>query len=95
MRDVAVLSCAYNFKVLACFMLHADTRFSRHRLISKLNQCMRRIVFFLRIDLFKHGYSYSLILVLGMKRILFFTNGLIKLQVKTHSCFAHETDFIL
>jgi hypothetical protein len=45
LRDAEVLTCAYHFKAKACFMLHADTRFSRHRFISKLNQCMKRICF--------------------------------------------------
>jgi hypothetical protein len=35
LRDnAAVLSCAYHFKAKACFMLQANTCFSRHRLIS-------------------------------------------------------------
>jgi hypothetical protein len=71
LRDVAVISCAYYFKVKACFMFHADTRFK----ISQLNQCMKRI-YFLRIGLLNH--RYNLILVLGMKQILFCTNGFIK-----------------
>jgi hypothetical protein len=62
------LQCFPGLNILkfeACFMLHAEKRFSRHVLISKLNQCMKRICF-LRIGLFEH--AYSLILILCMKR---------------------------
>ncbi len=37
LRDVAVISCAYHFKVKACFMLHADTRFSTQALGLSVN----------------------------------------------------------
>ncbi len=90
LRDVSVLTCAYHFKVKVCFMLHADNRFSRHMLISKLNQRMKRICF-LRMGFLKHGYN--LILILCMKQILVFTNELIETWVQPNPSFVHEIYF--
>jgi hypothetical protein len=56
-----MLSCAYHFKVKACLILHADPGFVHTS-------------FFFRMGLLKH--MYYPILVLRVKRILFFTNGL-------------------